>query len=592
MKNQIVKGFLYVAAAAFLSNSLQSHTIIYAAAGQQVQKVEDEEPKGAVGTKGDQPQAAENTNTSANEFYPESEDASANKQNLEGSDTSANGREPEDADTSANEPEDADTSAKEPEDADTSVNEPKDADASANEPEDTDASANKPEDTDASANEPENPTNTVDPSNPDETEEPAELVESSESEDPKKPDKEKPDKENPDIINPDKEKPEKPKLGKPLLTAASKPNGTIKLSWNKVSGASEYVILCSTKKDSGFHRIYSCTKGTSYKDQNRVPGKVYYYKLAVFSKGRASRADSKTVSGRPLEKAQLTGISNLSGSGDLVLSWNPVAGASGYQILRKNVSTGKYEEAGSVKGAKTTYTDHNRNGGSIYSYKVYAKDADGGRGNYSNAMSQMAIDKNKKMIALTYDDGPSAYTPLVLDALAKYGGHATFFVVGSSVNRYADSLRRAVALGCEIGNHTYSHNNLKNLSAAQVQSALQATSQAVRNQTGAEVRLLRPPYGSYSTSTSSAAGMPVIMWSIDTLDWKTRSTSATIQCVQSKAYDGAIILMHDLHQPTAMAADAVIKNLTDAGYQLVTVSELAAYRGGLQIGSAYNQFRR
>lgn len=577
MKNQIVKGFLCVAAAAFMSNSLQSHTIIYAAAGQQVQKVEDEEPKGAVGTKEDQPQAAENTSTSANKSHPESEDASANKQNLEGSDTSANGKGPEDGDASGNEPEDADTSAKKPEDEDTSVNEPKDEDASANEPEDEDASANEPE----------NPTNPVNSHNPDESEEPAEPAESSESEDPKKPDKEKPNKEKPE-----KEKPEKPKLSKPLLTAASKPNGTIRLSWNKVSGASEYVILCSTKKDSGFHRIYSCTKGTSYKDQNRVPGKVYYYKLAVFSKERASRADSKTVSGRPLEKARLTGISNLSGSGDLVLSWNPVAGASGYQILRKNASTGKYEEAGSVKGAKTTYTDHNRSGGSIYSYKVYAKDADGGRGNYSNAMSQMAIDKNKKMIALTYDDGPSAYTPLVLDALAKYGGHATFFVVGSSVNRYADSLRRAVALGCEIGNHTYSHNNLKNLSAAQVQSALQATSQAVRNLTGAEVRLLRPPYGSYSASTSSAAGMPVIMWSIDTLDWKTRSTSATIQCVQSKAYDGAIILMHDLHQPTAMAADAVMKNLTDAGYQLVTVSELAAYRGGLQIGSAYNQFRR
>ena len=85
-----------MAAAAFMSNSLQSHTIIYAAAGQQVQKVEDEEPKGAVGTKEDQPQAAENTSTSANKSHPESEDASANKQNLEGSDTSANGKGPED----------------------------------------------------------------------------------------------------------------------------------------------------------------------------------------------------------------------------------------------------------------------------------------------------------------------------------------------------------------------------------------------------------------------------------------------------------------------------------------------------------------
>ncbi len=82
------------------------------------------------------------------------------------------------------------------------------------------------------------------------------------------------------------------------------------------------------------------------------------------------------------------------------------------------------------------------------------------------------------------------------------------------------------------------------------------------------------------------------MWSIDTLDWKTRSTSATIQCIQQKAYDGAIVLMHDLHHPTVLAADKVMSYLKSAGYQLVTVSEMAAYRGGLQNHAAYSQFRK
>lgn len=391
----------------------------------------------------------------------------------------------------------------------------------------------------------------------------------------------------------DQKEPEAPKLSKPVLKAASKPDGTIKLSWKKVKGAEEYVLLCSTKKDSGFHRIYATKKDKRvYKHQGRVPGKVYYYQLAVFSKGRAGRADSKIVAGRSLEQVKLTEISNVSGSRNLVLHWSPVAGADGYEILRKNKVTGSYEPAGTVNGSKTSFTDRKRTGGTIETYKVYAKDANGGRSGYSQSMSQMAIDKDKKMIALTYDDGPSAYTPIVLDALAKYDGHATFFVVGTSVNSYAGSLRRAASMGCEIGNHTYNHSNLKNLSSGQVQSVVSRTSQAVKDLTGVTIRLLRPPYGSYNNTTFAAAGMPVIMWSVDTLDWKTRSTSATIQSVQKHAYDGAIVLMHDLHHPTALAADAIMKYLKSAGYQLVTVSEMAAYRGGLNNHKAYSQFRK
>ena len=176
--------------------------------------------------------------------------------------------------------------------------------------------------------------------------------------------------------------------------------------------------------------------------------------------------------------------------------------------------------------------------------------------------------------------------------MEKYRGHATFFVVGSCVKRYAASLRREVALGCEIGNHTYAHNNLKKLSGKQVHSVLEKTNRAVKKQTGRAPEIMRPPGGNHNSAVRRAVGMPIILWSVDTLDWKTRSTSDTIRCVLGKANDGAVVLMHDLHKPTARAADTIIKKLKAWGYQLVTVSELAAYRGGMSAGKTYSRFRK
>ena len=289
---------------------------------------------------------------------------------------------------------------------------------------------------------------------------------------------------------------------------------------------------------------------------------------------------------------ELTGISNVSGSKKLVLHWKPVKGADSYQIMRKNNKTGKYDMIGTVKGTKTRYTDQGRKGGEAYTYKVRAKDAGGGWGGYSKKMSQMAIDKDKKMIALTFDDGPSIYTPVVLDAVEKYKVHVTFFVVGNRAGQYGDSLRRETSLGCEIGNHTYEHTTLSRLGETLIKAALEKTNRDVKKQTGADVCLMRPPGGGYNSAVCAAAGMPVIMWSIDTRDWETRSTSATIQCVSEKAYDGAIVLMHDIHSPTVNAADEVIRRLKEKGYQLVTVSEMAAYRGGMKDGEVYSQFRK
>lgn len=384
----------------------------------------------------------------------------------------------------------------------------------------------------------------------------------------------------------------KSKLKKPVLYAASKPDGEIRLNWDKVDGAVEYVLFRSSKKDNGFRKIFKTDGNTRhYIDEGRIPGQKYYYRLTVFSKGRFKRADSKPAAGRSLERAELEGISNLAGSRKLKLEWKHVKGAAEYQIARKS-GNGEYKIVATVNGDRHSYTDAGRFGGKVYTYRICAKDNNGGRGNYSKSKKQMAIDKNRKMIALTYDDGPSQYTPIVLDAIEKYGVHVTFFVVGSQVNFFSGSIRREAALGCEIGNHTYRHDNLKSLNAAQIQSVLVATNRLVKNQTGMDIRLMRPPGGNYNPAVCAAVGMPVILWSVDTLDWRTRSTEATIQCIKRNAYDGAVVLMHDLHEPTAKAADTVFRYLKAAGYQLVTVSEMAAYRGGMAAGKVYSRFGR
>lgn len=202
------------------------------------------------------------------------------------------------------------------------------------------------------------------------------------------------------------------------------------------------------------------------------------------------------------------------------------------------------------------------------------------------------IDLDKPMVALTYDDGPSQYTSVILDILGQYGGAATFFVLGQRVPGYADTIRRAHNMGCEIGNHTYSHQILTKIGTPQIQSQIYSTNAAVKNIIGVSPVVMRPPGGGQNPSVRSAVGMPLILWSIDTLDWKTRNASSTQAAILNHVKDGDIILMHDLYSPTAEASKAVIPELVRRGYQLLTVSELAECRGGMAKGAVYNAFRR
>ncbi|MCD8125901.1 MAG: polysaccharide deacetylase family protein, partial [Lachnospiraceae bacterium] len=202
-----------------------------------------------------------------------------------------------------------------------------------------------------------------------------------------------------------------------------------------------------------------------------------------------------------------------------------------------------------------------------------------------------SIDTTKPMVALTYDDGPSIYTDKILSVLEKYDSVATFFVVGDRVSTYSSTVKKAYEMGCEIGNHTYSHATLTKLGTSDIKSQISRTNAAVKKVTGVAPTIMRPPGGSYNSTVKSAVGMPLILWSIDTLDWKTRNASSTISAVVNHVSDGDIVLMHDLYSATATASETIIPQLVKKGYQLVTVSELAECRGGITAGSVYTRLR-
>ena len=204
---------------------------------------------------------------------------------------------------------------------------------------------------------------------------------------------------------------------------------------------------------------------------------------------------------------------------------------------------------------------------------------------------ETSIDPNKPMMALTFDDGPGGNTAELLEVLNKYNAHATFFMLGQKVEGNEDVIKKMVDIGCELGNHSYNHAQLSELDAEGIKEQISKTSTLISDAGGKSVTVLRPPYGDYSGDVASNAGLPIILWNIDTLDWESRNTEQIIQNVKTYADDGDIVLMHDIYDTTIDAAIELIPYLVGEGYQLVTVSELAEARGlELQNGVAITDF--
>lgn len=205
------------------------------------------------------------------------------------------------------------------------------------------------------------------------------------------------------------------------------------------------------------------------------------------------------------------------------------------------------------------------------------------------------VDPKKPMVALTFDDGPGPHTNRLLDCLKKNNAKATFFMVGSSVPNYKSTVKKMAEMGCELGNHSYSHAAFSVLSDSAIASEVARTSSNIKSAAGHGPTVARLPYGDGASNgrVLSALGLPSIYWSIDTRDWaNTGNPGHTVSAVLDHVKNGDIILMHDIHRSTVDAAEKIIPALRKRGYQLVTVSQLAKYKGKttLHSGKTYYHF--
>lgn len=199
----------------------------------------------------------------------------------------------------------------------------------------------------------------------------------------------------------------------------------------------------------------------------------------------------------------------------------------------------------------------------------------------------------EKLIALTFDDGPySPVTNRILDTLEKHGAKATFFVVGNRVASYKSTVKRAHNLGCEIASHTWSHKNLTKLSVSEMNSEIKKSVDAITDVTGGNVTLVRPPEGGVNGTVQANIGYPLIMWSVDSMDWKHRNATKNYNTIVNHVFDGCIILMHDLYPATAETVEKLVPDLMAKGYKFVTVTELMEARGvSMQNGQKYSAAR-
>lgn len=185
------------------------------------------------------------------------------------------------------------------------------------------------------------------------------------------------------------------------------------------------------------------------------------------------------------------------------------------------------------------------------------------------------VDNGIKQIALTFDDGPHPKVTIqILETLKKYDAKATFFMLGSRVEYYPEIAKKVHEAGHELGNHTWNHPDLTKAGLAKVGDEIIKTSSIIESVTGQKVTVFRPPYGAVNKTVRSQTNLPIVLWDVDTLDWKYRDPNQLLAHVKGATKDGSIILMHDIHQSTADGLDAVLAYLQSEGYTFVTVSEL------------------
>lgn len=207
------------------------------------------------------------------------------------------------------------------------------------------------------------------------------------------------------------------------------------------------------------------------------------------------------------------------------------------------------------------------------------------------APNLMKVDSNKKMVAITLDDGPhKTLTERAMNAFEKYNGRATFFELGRNMEIYPNVVKEVYERGHEIASHTYSHAQLTKLDPVTLDEEIRKTQEACFKASGTEPTLIRPPYGAKNDDVKNAFysyGLNMILWDGDTEDWRYSKNPDGAQTVcnniiadaKANSGDGNIVLIHDIHENSIAGLEMALDQLSKEGYQFVTVSDLIKYKG-------------
>lgn len=354
----------------------------------------------------------------------------------------------------------------------------------------------------------------------------------------------------------------------------------------RVVGVGEFLTLMKNKplkERKGYRWISSNPRVVSVNQHHRVRGEkkgtaiIYYAKFVPLKKGtlpaNATLKDYNIAHARFRFKVQVMAapkavilnkakVSCFPGvKTTLTAKVNSKAHANKFKFKTSSRRVAKVNENGvitAVSAGKATIT-----------VSVYNK---------VKATCKVSVKDKNKICALTFDDGPSAYTADLLKSLKAYDCTATFFTVGCYVNIYPDTVRQMVKDGMEIGTHTYDHPFMTRLGRDGQLDNLNRSITALKNACGKYPTVYRPPYGGYNADSLSVAKdlkLPVIMWNTDVEDWKTSNVQTVVNNILRNAKNGTVYVIHDSHKSSVQAITTAIPILKKQGYEFVSISEYA-----------------
>lgn len=371
-----------------------------------------------------------------------------------------------------------------------------------------------------------------------------------------------------------------------------------KLSWQMNKRASGYKIYQKNAKNDSYSLIETIDNfsQTEYTVSNLDMESFYSFKISAYKS--VLGYESEGEKSLPLKTCTLPRGEDIESVVEqtpktLTVSWSRGLNCDGYEIeyaLNDDFSDAKIKKITGITtllckldGLETgkTYYLRMRSFMIFNGETLYSEYSDSYSATVKNLVTREEIDPDKPMIALTFDDGPdfNGASKKILDVLEKYGVRATFFTVGENAENNPENIKRKALLGCEIGNHTYSHKQYGSKVKA---TEITKCSDVIEKIIGSRPTVFRATGGITTASiknTCKKQGMSLYYWTIDTEDWKTRNSKKIIKAAM-KAQDGDIILMHDIYSETAKAVEKIVPRLIKRGYQFVTVTELVKYKSG------------